>query len=332
MAKALAMLSGGLDSTLAAWLVVDQGVEVIGLTFDSIFHPGPMSAGNPPAAANAAAFLGVPLKVLGDSERLLDLVKSPKYGLGSNMNPCIDCRIHRLRQAKEVLDEVGGDFIVTGEVLGQRPMSQRREAMALIDRETGLAGLIVRPLSARRLKPTIAEEQGLLDRERLMDISGRSRRRQMELAEKVGLTKYPSPAGGCLLTDPVFSVRLKELLDHCDACCDDVALLRAGRHFRLGDATKVVVGREEADNVLLEQMAREGDVLLVLDDVPGPSTLLRGDASEEHLALAAALTARFSKARDQESVTASVTPCGGETYAVSVDPKIAAELKMIGEE
>jgi len=332
MAKAIAMLSGGLDSTLAAWLVIGQGVEVLGLTFESVFHPGPMFGDEPSVAEVAAKFLGVPLKALDDSERLLALVKSPKHGYGSHMNPCIDCRVHRLRQAKQVLDEIGGDFIVTGEVLGQRPMSQRRGAMSVIDREAGLEGRIVRPLSARCLDPTIPEQQGLLDREKLMDINGRSRRRQMELAESIGLAEYPTPAGGCLLTDPVFSIRLRELLDHCDATCDDVALLRAGRHFRLDDATKAVVGRHEADNALLGQLARAGDVILVLEDVPGPSTLLRGEASEEHIALAAALTARFSKARSEPSVAVGVLRLGGKVYPVNVDPKIAADLKMIGEE
>ncbi len=329
MARAVALISGGLDSTLAAWVMKDQGVEVHGLTGLSIFHPGFHRGLTHPGAEAAAQFLGIPLKTIDTTEALLAMVKHPKHGLGGHLNPCIDCRIYLLQQAKQYLSEIGGDFIVTGEVLGQRPMSQRRDPMRTVAREAGVEGIVVRPLCAKMLEPTIPEQQGLIDREKLHDVHGRGRKPQMALARKIGLTDYPSPAGGCLLTDPGFSARMAELMAHCDPTAADVELLKVGRHFRLDDGSKVGVGRDELDNEHLDEMAVEGDALLELSGVTGPLTLLRGEASDANLEIAGALTARFSRAKQIPSARISIRPVGRAETAITVDPQLAASLKMI---
>jgi len=331
MAKAVVLLSGGLDSTLAAWLIREQRIGINGLTFATVFAPGAGAGTDKPSSAAAAArFLGIALKVVENTHRLLAIVKAPKHGHGSNLNPCIDCRIDELQQARAYLGEIGGDFLVTGEVLGQRPMSQRRDAMNLIDKEAGVKGLVVRPLSGRLLPPTIPEQKGLIDRGKLLDIAGRSRHRQMALAQQIGLTDYPSPAGGCVLTDPNFSLRLADLLAHCDATPADVELLKVGRHFRLDDATKAVVGRCDADNQRLLALAQPGDVLFEVMGIPGPTTLLRGRASDDNVALAAALTARFSKASTREVAEVRVMPFGGPPTMINVSPQRARDVRMLG--
>ena len=329
MAKAVALISGGLDSTLAAWLIKDQGVEVFGLAGSSIFHPGFHDELTHPAASAAAEFVGIPLKVFDTTEALLAMVKNPKHGLGGHLNPCIDCRIFLLRQARAYLAELGGGFIVTGEVLGQRPMSQRRHPMGLAGREAGIEGILVRPLCAKHLPATIPEKEGILDREKLLGMTGRSRKPQMALAKQIGLTDYPSPAGGCLLTDPGFSLRMSELLTNGDPSAADVELLKVGRHFRIDGRTKVVVGRNSADNEHLERMAVDGDVLVELAGIAGPLTLLRGETPGANLALAGALTARFSKAKDEAAVNLTVRTAGGEARTITVDPGIAEGVQMI---
>jgi len=329
MPRAIALISGGLDSTLAAWVIKDQGIEVRGLTGLSIFHPGFHRGLRYPAAEAAVQFLGIPLKTVNTTEALLSMVKRPKHGLGGHLNPCIDCRIYLLKQAKRYLSEIDGDFIVTGEVLGQRPMSQRRDPMRTVARDAGVEGIVLRPLCAKMLEPTIPEQRGLIDREKLHGMHGRGRKPQMALARKIGLTDYPSPAGGCLLTDPGFCARMAELMAHCDPRAADIELLKVGRHFRLDDGSKVVVGRDELDNEHLGEMAVEGDVLLELACITGPLTLLRGDASDANLGIAGALTARFSRAKQMRSARISIRPVGGGETAITVDPQAAADLKMI---
>ncbi|OHB94030.1 MAG: hypothetical protein A2Z58_02365, partial [Planctomycetes bacterium RIFCSPHIGHO2_12_42_15] len=233
MAKALALLSGGLDSTLAIRVIQQQGIEVIALNFVTVFCRCTSHGSCKLEAVKVSEKFGIPIKVINTTERFLELVKKPKFGYGKNMNPCIDCRINIFRIAGEYMREIGADFIITGEVLGQRPMSQRKEAMKIIDKEANLTGLVLRPLCAKHMEPTIPEKLGIVDREQLLQIRGRSRKNQIQLADVFQIKDYPCSAGGCLLTDPEFAHRMRDLVNTCDANVNDVNLLKVGRHFRL---------------------------------------------------------------------------------------------------
>ena len=262
--KALVLLSGGLDSMLAVKLLQEQGVEVTGLSFISCFF----GAGK---AEVAVKQLGIKLKKVDFKIEHLKMTKNPKYGYGKNANPCIDCHSLMLRYAGEL---EGYDFIATGEVLGQRPMSQNKNALTTVAKYSGLNDKLLRPLSAKLLPETEIEKKGLVDRNKLLDISGRSRTRQTELATKYNL-KYPSPAGGCLLTDPNFSERLLEMFKRWPDCkSEDIELLKYGRIF-WANKTLIVVGRDKEDNEALEKLAKKGDATMELVDVNGPLTLIR---------------------------------------------------------
>ncbi len=213
----------------------------------------------------------------------MEIVKKPKHGYGSNMNPCLDCRILLFKKAKEAMEKEDASFVITGEVLGQRPMSQRLEAMRLIEKESGLAGLVVRPLSAKVLAPTIPEQKGWIDREKLLAISGRGRREQMDLATDLGINDYPCPSGGCLLTDPGFSLRLKDLMRYQDLGLEDVNLLKIGRHFRLSQGLKLIVGRNESENNRLEALRKEGEPFFQPQELAGPSPILKGEIADNSL-------------------------------------------------
>ncbi len=334
MTRAVALLSGGLDSQLAVKLMLDQGIQVECLTSASVFHHCTADRAAEHPAVKAAGRLGVPITVLNTDDEMLAMVKSPRFGRGKNMNPCVDCRIFLLRKAAARVRETGADFIVTGEVLGQRPMSQRRHAMRQIDREAGVEGLVLRPLCARLLEETVAEREGMVDRSKLLAIRGRSRKEQMALAARLGVTDYPSPAGGCLLTDPGFSARLGEVMGHGDPTLNDVELLRVGRHFRLDERTKAIMGRMEAENSELERLARTGDVLLDAADVPGPTTLLRGETSDPNVATAARLTVLYGKARNLPSARVAVRRAHtSERREIMAAPAAAGEARalLIGE-
>ncbi len=295
MAKALALLSGGLDSTLAIRVIQQQGIEVIALNFVTVFCRCTSHGSCKLEAVKVSEKFGIPIKVINTTERFLELVKKPKFGYGKNMNPCIDCRINIFRIAGEYMREIGADFIITGEVLGQRPMSQRKDAMKIIDKEANLTGLVLRPLCAKHMEPTIPEKSGLVDREQLLQIRGRSRKDQIQLADVFQIRDYPCSAGGCLLTDPEFAHRMRDLITSRDADVNDVNLLKVGRHFRLDPQTKAIVGRNEEDNTRIESLSQEGDFLLGLVDMPGPLTLLRGEITEEKIHLGARITARYGK-------------------------------------
>ena len=240
--KAITLLSGGLDSTLASKMVMDQGVELEAVNFLTVFCTCTHRGESCLASQKAVNRLGIPLRVFNVSDEYLDVVKHPKHGYGSHMNPCIDCRIFMLKKTQAYMKEIGASFIVTGEVLGQRPMSQRRDAMRLIEKEAELDGFILRPLSAKLLPATVPEKEGWVSREKLLDIQGRSRKPQMRLADHFGIQDYPCPAGGCLLTDPGFSMRLRDLALHePDFSLNDVHLLKTGRHFRLSPKGKLIV-------------------------------------------------------------------------------------------
>lgn len=318
MTKAIGCISGGLDSTLAVCLMQKQNIEVVALHVLHLWRPLSSDAQAKPRAVRDIEARGMRVETIDAIEADLEIVRHPDHGFGKRMNPCIDCRIWTLRQARRLMEEEGADFVFTGEVLGQRPMSQHRQALALVEREAGLDDRLLRPLSAKRLTPTLPEREGLVNREALLGLAGRSRKPQMALAAEFGITDYPSPAGGCLLTDPAFAYRLRELLEHDEATVADVELLKVGRHFRLPDGSRVVVGRHHEDNLMLEPLFRDGDVCLEIADLPGPTTLLRGSASEGNVATAAALTLRYSKARAGEThpvhaSPAGATPVGGET-------------------
>jgi tRNA-specific 2-thiouridylase len=289
--KALALLSGGLDSTLAARLLQAQGLDIVGINFTSPFG---LSGKDECGAANVAKQLMIPLKVIHQGEDYLKIVRRPQHGYGKNMNPCIDCRIFILKKAKEYADEIGAHFIFTGEVLNERPMSQHLKALKVIEREAGLEGQVLRPLSAKLLPKTEAEEKGWVDRTRLMDIRGRSRKRQMALAEQLGIKDYPCPAGGCLLTYKEFAAKLRDLFEHKrKVVLKDVGLLKIGRHFRLGKS-KIIVGRNKVENHLLQRLRGRGDYQFEVPDCGSPIALLQGPKTEEAVRVAAALTIRYS--------------------------------------
>ncbi len=294
--KAIALISGGLDSILAARLIKEQGVTVIALHFYLPFcsrQPEP-AYGCSDGVKKASEQLGIELKIANVSNEFLPVLKSPRYGYGSHINPCIDCKILMLRQAKASMAGWGADFVITGEVLGQRPMSQHKQALAAIEKGAGLEGLIVRPLSAKLLPETVPEKEGWLCREKLLDFNGRGRRRQMDLARDLGIQDYANPAGGCLLTDPFFSNRIKDLIAHRELELHNVELLKAGRHFRLSEGAKLVVGRDEKENQRLLGLAMQGDYLFMPpDDVAGATALGRGTFDDALLSLAGSITSRY---------------------------------------
>jgi tRNA U34 2-thiouridine synthase MnmA/TrmU len=305
---------------LAVRLIQRQGIEVIAFHARHLWGLLPADPTEKPPPMRAAEALGVPLHTIDAADADIQMIQHPRHGLGKRMNPCIDCRIWVLAQAKAFMESEGASFVFTGEVLGQRPMSQRRPVLDLVARESGLGDLLVRPLSAQRLEPTRPEREGLLDRAKLLGIIGRSRHVQIALAAEFGLTDYPSPAGGCLLTDPGFAFRLRALMARKTPAPADIDLLKAGRHFRLADSTLVVIGRNYDDNLRLERLLQPGDVRLEAAVIPGPTTLLRGAASPENVALAAGLTLRYTKAERGKPWQVVVTPVGGEARTVEVAP------------
>ena len=333
--RAIALLSGGLDSTLATRIVLEQGVELEALNFLTLFcnctHRGETCL----ASKKAVEGLGIPLTVFNVSEEYLEVVKHPKHGYGRNMNPCIDCRIFMLKKTKAYMETSGASFIITGEVLGQRPMSQRRDAMRLIEKEAGLEGFIVRPLSAKFLPATIPEERGWVDRERFLNISGRSRKPQIKLAKQFGIHDYPCPAGGCLLTDPGFSRRMRDLIaHHPDFALNDVHLLKIGRHFRLSPSIKLVVGRHEDDNQKIQAFSQDGDLLMKALGTPGPLSLLRGGTGSEEIEKAAAITVRYGKAKDLKNVEVQYRRVGEDVdRSLLISPVSEGEIRecRIGE-
>lgn len=293
--KAIALFSGGLDSMLAVRLIQEQGIEVVGLAFTSPFF-------GPEKARRSAEQLGILLQIVDLTEDLTAILLKPKYGYGRWLNPCIDCHALMAKKAGELMDTLGASFIITGEVLGERPKSQNATALHIVARDSGVDGYLLRPLSAKLLPPTIPEEKGWVDRESLQAIRGRSRKPQMALAEKYGFKNYPSPAGGCLLTEPEIAKRLKNLLAaNPSPAREDLELVKYGRHFQVDGALIVVARQNKDENGQLIELSRPGDYLLQLKEMPVPQTLVRGTrVNPDVLQIAAALTVRYSKARDLE--------------------------------
>lgn len=302
--KAIVLLSGGLDSTLAAKLIKDLGIELVALNTLSPFclcnHR--CASGCYHSANEVAKDLDLKLIRISVTEEFLEIVRNPKHGYGSNMNPCIDCRILLFKKAKETMQKEGAAFIITGEVLGQRPMSQHKQALKLIEKESGLEGLVLRPLSAQLLPETIPEKQGWISRDKLLNFSGRTRKPQMHLADTFNIKDYPCASGGCLLTDPQFAKKVKDLIAHQEFELKNVELLKLGRHFRISKATKLVVGRDEKENEHLSRLIKEGDYLFTPLDTAGPTALGRGEFGEELIRLTGSIICRYCD-RDGKATT-----------------------------
>jgi len=320
--KALCVYSGGLDSTLAAAITRAQSIEVLALFFETPFFSSSR-------AKKSALASGLPFRVVNITRRHLEILKNPRHGYGRHMNPCIDCHTLMFRIAGELLEEEGAQFVVTGEVLGQRPMSQNKGALNLIARESGLGERLLRPLSAKLLPVSLPEKEGWVNRELLLDFNGRSRKPQMALARHLNITEYPAPAGGCLLTEKDFSNRLRDLLSsRPDPETREFELLKIGRHFRVAPQCKLIVGRNKVENDAIGNLAGKEDVVLSTVSVPGPTVLVSGQGPEDVIPLAAAVTAAYSDAQGQVEVQLRVGN-GRFEHRMVVGARDKAEFKHL---
>ncbi len=307
--KALALISGGLDSTLAAKLVIEQGIVVEAVNFFSPFclcNKRSRQGTCKYEAREVAEKLNIKLETISLAEDFLGIVKNPPHGYGKNMNPCIDCRILMLKKAKEFMAESGASFLITGEVVGQRPMSQHRNTLRLIEKESGLEGLILRPLSAKLLSETIPEKQGWINRERLLAFNGRSRKPQIALIKHFGIKDYPCAAGGCLLTDPGYSHRLKDLLKYSDLNLNETELLKIGRHFRLSPEAKLIVGRDRLENERLLNLVAGSDIYFN-PQVKGPAAIGRGNFNPSLIEFAGRIISRYCDSNGSSLATIEVS-------------------------
>jgi tRNA U34 2-thiouridine synthase MnmA/TrmU len=324
--KCIVMFSGGLDSTIAVHMMRRQGLDVLALNFVLPFYSGLGLAHQ--AIKDRAAMLGVPLRIEEEGEEYLAMFKTRSFGFGKNVNPCLDCRIHRIGKAAVIMKETGASFIATGEVVGQRPMSQRRDCLDIIDKKTGLRGLILRPLCAKVLKPTIPEEQGWIKREDLLDFSGRGRKGQIAYAKQFSLT-YPNPAGGCLLTHSRTAERYTDLAQNDPSfSLNDFKLLAYGRHFRLRPNLRLIMAREDSENDAIAALALPYDRFIVLKDVPGPVGIIRGQADEAQTKTACSIFTKYTKAREQPLVSVEMTR-SGETSICEVVPAKEEECERL---
>ncbi len=337
--KAVGLFSGGLDSLLAVKILQEQGIEITGLHFRTGFSYearrrmlGKGEADSSTSVEYLADSIGLRLEILPVSEAYIPVVVNPRYGYGSGMNPCVDCRIFLLRQAKAWMEAHDYHFVFTGEVVGQRPKSQMRPTLNTVERESGLSGYLLRPLSARLLPPTIPEQRGWVDREQLYDISGRGRKRQITLAEQLGIAEYQQPAGGCCyLIDRTYARRLEDFLsvEGDEALTPDLAqLLAVGRHLRLPAGQKLIVGRDEYENAYLAS-SEAADVCLWTVDHPGPTTLLLGAPTSEAVTLAAQVTAGYSDGKYETRVRVEVKRADGDLEGLMVKPMARDAIKRM---
>ncbi|MGA3207631.1 MAG: tRNA 4-thiouridine(8) synthase ThiI [Syntrophales bacterium] len=296
--KGIGLFSGGLDSILAAKIIMALGVEVTGVTCTTPFF-------SPEKAKSAAKTIGLHLIEVDITKEHLDVLKAPKYGYGKNMNPCIDCHTLMLKIAGRMMEDRGADFIFTGEVLGQRPMSQTRQSLYTVAKNSGYQEYILRPLSALLLPETKPEIEGKVDRQRLCALRGRGRKDQIEMARRYGIDHYSAPAGGCLLTDPMFTKRLKDLFRHgMDFRIRDIEFLKYGRHFRINEFSKAIVGRNSVENETLQRLSLEADTVIHVEQFPGPTTIVPYGGDETTILSAASLCALYSDAPKNEEVMA----------------------------
>ena len=319
--RALGLCSGGLDSMLAGVVLRDQGIHVEWITFETPFFTALK-------ARRAAAQTGIELHIQDLTPDYLIMIKDPPAGFGKNMNPCMDCHSLMFRKAGEFMQSLGFDFLFSGEVVGQRPMSQNANSLRYVAKHSGFDSSILRPLSARKLPPTPMEEQGLVDRQRLLDLSGRSRKPQMALARRFGITDYPAPAGGCLLTDPQYSRRLRDLFDHgVELTPGTLQLLKYGRHMRLNPTTKIIVGRTQQDN---EQIMRhcdlQHDAVIKANSYPGPIVIVPSAGPKDVLFLAGAICVGYSKA-PVTSPTSVQVALAGQVQNITVLPVLPKEAR-----
>ncbi len=337
--KAVALISGGLDSLLAAKAMLEQGIHVEGINFFTGFcveghtHAIRKKDKSKPKRNNAlwsAEQLGIKLHIIDIVEEYKDVLLNPKHGYGKNMNPCLDCKIFMVNKAKQWAEENGFDFIITGEVIGQRPMSQRKDTMPVISKESGADDRLLRPLCAQNLPETLPEKEGWVNRDELFGFSGRNRKPQMELAAKYGFEDYAKPAGGCcFLTDENYSAKLVDLWDARGAReyeMDDVMLLKVGRHIRPVPHYKLIIGREDGENKFL-QGYKNSFITFKTIDCPGPLTLLDGVATDADLEFAARICARYSQGRNAETVTIEARRTNGDTTTLVVKPMLSADIK-----
>ena len=300
MTTGIGLLSGGLDSILAVKVLQAQGLRVECVCFVTPFF-------GPEKAELANRQLQIPLHVVDITDIHIEMLKNPRYGYGKNMNPCIDCHGLMLREAGKLMASLSAQFVFTGEVLGERPMSQNRNSLRSVEKLSGLVGHVLRPLSAQLLPETIPEKEGLVDRSRLLAIQGRSRKPQMELVKKYGITEFPEPAGGCLLTDPGYSRRLRDLMARrVELSRRNLELLKVGRHLLLEDGTKIIVGRNEGENSRIEGLRQPGDLMLNTGDIPGPTVLIPGGCPDGALQFAASVCLRYSSAQTEPSAPVEV--------------------------
>jgi len=337
--KAVALISGGLDSLLAAKVMLEQGVHVEGINFYTGFcveghtHAIRREHQDRPKRNNAlwcAEQLGIKLHIIEVIEEYKTIVLNPKHGYGANLNPCLDCKGFMVRKAREWMEQNGFDFIITGEVIGQRPMSQRRDTLPVVARESGAFDRLLRPLCAKLLPETLPEREGWVSRDQLLDFNGRGRKPQMALAARYGFVDYAQPAGGCcFLTNEQYSHKLTDLWQargKREYELDDIMLLKVGRHLRPRPHFKLIVGRDEGENNYLEGY-RKQFINLRSPVTPGPLVLIEGEnLDEDDLLLAARLTARFGRGRDTDSITIDVTRPGEATYTLAVAPIPASEV------
>jgi tRNA U34 2-thiouridine synthase MnmA/TrmU len=285
--KAVALLSGGLDSSLAVRMMLEQGIEIEAVAIKTPFCDFDCGKGCGHRVKEVAMDLQIPLKTVYFGEEYLRMLKRPKFGFGSGMNPCIDCRSMMYNAAKDHMKKIGADFIVTGEVLFQRPMSQNHRALNIIEKETGTQGKVLRPLSAKSLPMIELENDGSIKRENLCNIVGRSRKNQLAMARKFGMEDPPNAAGGCLLTDPQFSKRIRDLMKYLDKekipTMNDIELLKVGRHFRLSNVAKLIVGRNQNENDVMRSLALKDDIVIEAQEFPGPTCILRSKNYEYSL-------------------------------------------------
>jgi len=320
--KALALFSGGLDSILACRVIMDQGIAVKALNFITPFCGYHKKGHEAEAIERARRSYGIELEVIDVGREYTEVVAHPRHGYGKHLNPCVDCKIFFIAKARERMAEEGASLLITGEVIGQRPMSQRRDTLRIIEHDSGTEGILLRPLCAQHLPPTIAEKEGWVDRTKLLDFAGRGRKSQIALAARYGIKDYPPPAGGCLLADPNIAARLQWVFDNLKDSSFEVMLLTTlGRHFAPAEKTLLVVGRDERENNRIAELGRKEDMELELVNLPGPLSLLRGPASPEIIKTAAAITAYCSKARNEKQVEVTYRNAGGtDGEVIRVDP------------
>lgn len=312
--KAIALFSGGLDSTLAMKLIINQGIEVLAVNINTGFGSTKDRLTHMQSMCDQ---VGAELKIVDiQSEYLQDVLFDPKHGYGKHFNPCIDCHAKMFAVAKRIMATEGASFLISGEVMGQRPMSQNKEAMQKVLDDSNCEGLLLRPLSAKRLAPTIAEESGWVDREKLEDILGRNRERQMELAKEFGLKDYESPGGGCLLTEEFFAKKMVDFIKYDTFEIKDIPVMKYGRHLRLSEGAKLVVGRDKTENEALEAIQNDKFIALKTVDVMGPYSLLSKNASQADRELAAKIVLTYTKASPQESYDVTL----GESETIRTAP------------